>query len=380
MNLEKLEKFLEENGQPKFRLEQIRKAIFEDGVSTLSEISTLSRDLREKLEKEIKVLSFDVEKVLVSKDKQSVKALFKIPCHSERAERVEESNTSSETRSFAEADQDDKYYYIESVLISPKPGDWSACISVQVGCPLGCLFCATGKMGFRRNLTAEEIADQVLFWKQYMKAQSEKLTLPIGRQEAKNILSDIVFMGMGEPFLNWENVKDALNNLISKDLFNFASRSISVSTAGIPDGIRKLAEEFPQVNLAISLHFGDAEKRKKYMPIAKKYDLSEIKKAIDDYFSKTNRKVFLEYLMLDGINDNQGDLEKLIEFIKSIEKNYLLHVNLISYNSTSDEFNSSSNNKIHNFKNELLQNKINCTIRKSLGDEIAGACGQLAGR
>jgi 23S rRNA (adenine2503-C2)-methyltransferase len=374
MNLEKLEKFLKDNNQPKFRLDQIRKAIFEDGVSRLSEISTLPKDLRDKLEKEMKILSFNVEKVLVSKDGQSVKALFKIPCHSERAERVEESNRSSEIRSFAEADQDDKYYYIESVLISPKPNDWSACISVQVGCPLGCLFCATGKMGFTRNLTAEEITDQVLFWKQLLKRNDYNL------QTTNYQLNDIVFMGMGELFLNWENVSQALRNLIDKNIFNFASRSISVSTAGIPDGIRNLAEEFPQINLAISLHFGDQEKRKMYMPIAKKYELAEIKKAIEDYFSKTNRKIFIEYVMLDGINDNQKDLEDLVAFIKSIEKNYLLHVNLISYNSTSDEFNSSSNNKIHNFKNELLQNKISCTIRKAHGSDIAGACGQLAGR
>lgn len=340
MNLEKLEKFLEKNNQPKFRLIQIKKAVFRDGIYSFSEISTIPKDFQKKLKKEIKILSFDVEKILVSKDRRSAKALLKL----------QDGNN------------------IETVLISPKPSKWSSCISVQVGCPLGCLFCLSGKMGFKRNLTAEEITDQVLFWKQYLK------------KNKNSTISNIVFMGMGEPFLNWEEVKESLKDLTDKNLFGFGSRSISVSTAGIPEGISKLAEEFPQINLAISLHFVDAEKRKIYMPIARKHDLGELKKAIENYFLKCNRKIFIEYIMLQGINDNQEDLFKLVSYLKSFRKNYLLHVNLISYNSTSKEFQASDKNKIHNLKNLLLQNKINCTIRKSLGGEIAGACGQLAGK
>lgn len=342
MELGELEEILNKNNQQKFRLNQIRKAVFEDGVSSFLEISNLPKDLRELLNNEIRMLSFDVEKMLISKDERSAKALFKLS----------DGN------------------FIESVLISPKGGDWSVCISTQVGCPIGCAFCATGKMGFKRNLTSEEITDQVLFWLQFLKAKSQKL----------KAISNIVYMGMGEPFLNWENVKESLKILTDKNIFNFGSRSISVSTAGIPEGIEKLAQEFPQINLAISLHFADDEKRKKYMPISNKYDLVEIKKAIENYFTKTNRKIFIEYVMLDGINDSEEDLEKLVSYLKSFEKSYLLHINLISYNSNSDEFNSSSGNKIQNFKNLLLQNKINCTIRKSLGQDIQGACGQLAGK
>lgn len=341
MNIESLEKILKDSNQPKFRLDQIKKAIYQDGISSFCDISTLPKELRENLDKNIKIISFKSFKVLVSSDKKSIKALLEL--------------------------QDKKL--TETVLISAISGTWTACISSQVGCPLGCLFCATGKRGFQRNLTAQEITDQVLFWKQYL--EKEKI-------EGK--LTNIVYMGMGEPFLNWEEVKKSLEIFTDEKLFNFGSRSISVSTAGVPEGILELCDKFPQINLAISLHFSDDEKRSRYMPINRKYNLEEIKKALEKYFLKSSRKVFLEYIMLGGINDSIKDAEKLVAYIKSIKKNYLLHVNLIKYNSTSNDFKTSSNNKVHQFESYLLKNKVNCTIRKSLGEEIQGACGQLAGR
>jgi 23S rRNA (adenine2503-C2)-methyltransferase len=341
MDTKKIEEKLRELGQPSFRLKQIQKAVFEDGVSSFLEITTLAKDLREKLDGEMKILSFEVEKVLVAKDKQSVKALLKL--------------------------YDGKN--IETVLISPKPGDWSVCISCQVGCPMNCLFCATGKMGLQRNLTAEEITDQVLFWRQYLKKNS--------RIENCDV-SNIVYMGMGEPFLNWAAVSESLKDLINLELFGFGSRSISVSTAGVPDGIAKLAEEFPQVNLAISLHFASDGKRSEFMPINKKYNLENLKKSLQEYFRKTSRKVFIEYILLNNINDSREDAEKLSRFVKSIGKLQLLHVNLIRYNSTGSEFAASSKEKTVRFKDYLLENHISVTIRKSLGEEIQGACGQLA--
>jgi adenine C2-methylase RlmN of 23S rRNA A2503 and tRNA A37 len=183
---------------------------------------------------------------------------------------------------------------------------------------------------------------------------------------------------MGEPFLNWDNVKESLKILMDRKLFGFGSRSISVSTAGIPDGIKELAKEFPQINLAISLHFAADEKRSKYMAINQQYDLTRIKTAIEGYLKQTKRKVFIEYLMIDNINDNAEDAENLIKFLRSIHNNYLLHVNLIRYHKTSGNFNPSSSNKIHKFKDYLDKNKISVTIRKSLGEEIFAACGQLA--
>jgi 23S rRNA (adenine(2503)-C(2))-methyltransferase len=361
MNLEKLEKFLKENNQPKFRLEQIKKAIYQDGAYSFLEITTISKDLRELLNKEIKILSFEVEKVLISTDKRSMKALLKLS----------DGNC------------------IETVLLSPRPNIWTACVSSQAGCPLNCAFCATGKGGFKRNLTAEEITDQILFWRQFLKNSKLfgncKLPPPwrgpasAGKIENSTI-SNIVFMGMGEPFLNWEAVKKSLEDLTNPKLFGFGSRSISVSTVGVKNGIGKFLDEFPQVNLAISLHFADDVQRSQYMPENKIYNLENIKNDLQKYFKKSKRKIFMEYIMFEGLNDSPKDAEKLVEYLNSIGNSYLLHVNLISYNQTSGDFKSSPKDKILKFRNYLLKNKINATIRKSLGTEIAGACGQLAGR
>ncbi len=341
MNIQKLNQFLEINKLPKFRLGQIQKAIFQDGVASFSEITTLSKDLREKIAVELTLLSFAVEKVLVSKNKDTIKALLKL----------EDGNL------------------METVLISPKPGIWSACISCQVGCAMGCRFCATGKIGFKRNLTTEEITDQVLFWRQYLK-----------QNKIEGNFSNIVYMGMGEPFLNWKNVSQSIKDLIDPNLFGFGARSLSVSTSGIVEGIEKISNEFPQVNLAISLHFPNDKKRDHFMPVNKRDNMESLKLALQKYFAKTKRKVFLEYIMLDGFNDSALDAKELAAYLKSIGNAHLLHVNLIRYNMTSEELKPSSGNRTQAFKAELIKNHINATIRKSLGDEIKGACGQLAGK
>jgi 23S rRNA (adenine(2503)-C(2))-methyltransferase len=346
MNILKLKEILTGNNQPKFRLEQIKKAVYQDGISDFAEITNIPKDLREGLKKEISILSLEPSQILASKDKRSVKSLLKL----------EDGNL------------------IETVLISPKPGDWSVCVSSQVGCPLGCGFCATGRGGFKRNLTSEEITDQVLFWRQYLAKGSKG---PIGLLEPR--ISNIVFMGMGEPFLNWENVRQSLKDLTDPDLFDFGSRAISVSTAGVPEGIEKLAREFPQVNLALSLHFATDEQRSRFMPINKKYNLTELRSSLRDYFAKCNRQVFMEYIMLENINDSREDADNLIKYLKSMGKLQLIHVNLIRYNATSDELKPSEAGVVREFRDYLLQNGISATIRKSLGADIQGACGQLAG-
>jgi 23S rRNA (adenine(2503)-C(2))-methyltransferase len=349
MDIKLLEKVLIEGKQPKYRLEQIKKAIYKDGISSFLEIKNIPNDLREPLDKEVKILSFKQENILVSKDNKSFKALLRL--------------------------KDDNF--IETVLISPKPGLWSVCVSSQAGCALACEFCATGKMGLKRNLTAEEITDQILFWKQFLKIENLKLPAsPVGGKIQNNI-SNIVLMGMGEPFSNWANVEQALLDLINEDLFGFGSRSISVSTSGIMDKIDDFAKEFPQINLAISLHFADDKKRSEYMPINKQYNLEKIKQGIENYFQITKRKIFIEYLLLKDINDTEKDINNLLEYLKSIKNNYLLHVNLIRYNSTDSKLKASDYNKVQGIKNFLISKKISTTIRKSLGSEISGACGQL---
>jgi len=374
MDSKRLEQFLIKNGQPKFRLGQIQKAIFQDGVSSFSEITTISKDLRELLENEIQMFSFNIEEVLEAKDGQSIKALLKIPkCHSERISQQVDESRNLGTR-FLDKLEMTEFDLIETVLISPKPGVWSACISCQVGCQMGCRFCATGKMGFKRNLTAEEITDQILFWNQYLKNLEPKNS----KLKPSNV-SNIVYMGMGEPFNNWSEVSESIKILTDEKLFGFGSRSLSVSTSGIAEGIVRMAKEFGQVNLAISLHFANDEKRSHYMPVNKKDNLDTLKNALQKYFQITKRKVFLEYIMLDGINDTALDARQLVEYIKSIGNAHLLHVNLIRYNTTSDDLKPSTKDRTLRFKNELEKLHIRATIRKSLGDEIKGACGQLAG-
>lgn len=352
MQLEKLEKILGGRGEPRFRLQQIKKAVYQDGVSSFAEISTLSKDLRQVLEKELKILPFKAEKILVAKDGSSVKALLKL----EDGQRV------------------------ETVLLQAGAGKWSVCLSCQVGCPLNCAFCATGGSGFQRNLTAEEIVGQVLFWQQNLKtANNTPHPGPLLSKERGRI-SNIVYMGMGEPFLNWKEVSESLRELIDKDLCAFGSRSISVSTAGIPEGIEALAKEFPQVNLALSLHFATDEKRDRCMPVNKKFDLAQLKKALQAYLAKTNRQVFIEYVLLADVNGSENDAYALATYLKSIGKRQLLHVNLIGYNETGGSFRAPSGNRLHQFQKYLENNGLSVTIRKSLGQEVRGACGQLAGK
>jgi adenine C2-methylase RlmN of 23S rRNA A2503 and tRNA A37 len=176
---------------------------------------------------------------------------------------------------------------------------------------------------------------------------------------------------------------------------NFGSRSISISSVGISGSLEKLTQDFPQVNLAISLHFSDDVKREKFMPANKSLGLEDLKKELEKYFEKSNRKVFLEYILFAGINDSEDDMFALYEYIKSFKKSHLLHVNLIRYNTidnnqrtannkntknNTNQFSSSSMNRAVEIRNYFLKNRINCTIRKSLGADIAGACGQLAGK
>lgn len=341
MNNRQLENFISENNIPKYRLNQIQKAIFLEAQSSFLNISNIPLDLRNILEKEIAILPFKIKTVLVSRDNRAIKALLTL----------EDGNL------------------IESVLISPKPGVWSACISSQVGCALGCLFCATGKGGFKRNLTVDEITSQVLFWRQYLKNN--------------NVLGDfsnIVYMGMGEPFLNWENVKESILELIDPKLFGFRNRSVSVSTAGVVDKIEDFANSFPQANLAISLHFANNAKRSEFMKVNKLHDLNKLKKALQNYLAKSNRRVFIEYILMDGVNDSREDAIKLARFLNEINSDKMLHVNLIRYNSIGFGLNPSSPIITQKFKDALKKEGITVTIRKSLGSDISGACGQLAGK
>ena len=252
---------------------------------------------------------------------------------------------------------------VETVLIpQSKEEKYTACLSVQVGCDLGCSFCATGMDGCKRNLTAAEIVDQV--WQ-------------ISKYIAENNLGElrnVVFMGMGEPFLNYDNLKKSLEIINSEGAFQIGSRRITVSTVGIVPKIREFGRDFDQVGLAVSIHSGDNEKRSKLMPVNKKYDLNAIKASLKDYYKLTSRRITIEYLMIADFNDSIYDAKKLVEWIEDMN----VFVNLIPANPVAGlDHKPSPKQRINKFKNYLDKANVPVQIRTSMGEDVTAACGQL---
>lgn len=330
MNIKNLEKILEK--EPAYRIKQAKEAVFKNFISNWNEATFLPKDLRESLNKECPLeIKADV---LISKKEDSIKARIIL----------------------------EDGLMVESVLMGHKDGRNTVCVSSQVGCPLGCLFCATGKMGLKRNLTSDEILEQVIFFERYLKNKKQRV-------------SNVTFMGMGEPFLNYENVFSAIRALNDKNYFNIGARSISVSTAGIVEGIKKMEQEGLALNLAISLHAPNNELRKTLMPISKKYSISDILSAVDEFIKITKRKVMFEYVLIDGVNDSE---ELALQLAKLMSKK-LYFVNLILYNATGP-FKPSSTKRVEDFKKVLKKEKINFVQRYRFGDDIKAACGQFAGQ
>ena len=251
---------------------------------------------------------------------------------------------------------------IESVLI-PSLSRITACISTQVGCALGCKFCATGSLGFKRDLDFTEIHDQIVM---LMNFSVEKYTHP---------LSNIVVMGMGEPMLNYGNMVTALDKISDKNLLNFSPQRITISTAGVVPGIKKMADENSPYQLAISLHSAIENKRKQMMPVANKYPLTTLTEAMIYYHKKTNNRITIEYILFAGINDGNEDADSLAKFCRS----FPVKINLIPYNSTSDTtFRKSDSQRSKSFADFLESKNIIVNLRKSKGADIQAACGQLA--
>jgi len=241
------------------------------------------------------------------------------------------------------------------------------CLSSMVGCPVGCTFCATGNLGYSRNLTAGEIIDQI-----YAICAEQKI-------EPKSV-RNLVFMGMGEPLLNYNNVVQTIHTLIDESTLDLSPRRITVSTVGIPEGIRKLAREDIGVKLALSLHAPDDETRKQIIPLAHHFSIQQIMDAIREYYDMTKRRITFEYTMLAGINDHDWQAKDLIKYSRGITA----HFNLIPYNaweSVTDNPNAitgSSKETIEKFAEIIKDAGIDTTIRWSRGDDAAAACGQLA--
>lgn len=330
MDLSKLGEVLA--GEPGYRLKQAKKAIFQDLVEDWGEVTSLPLSLRERLNRQCP-LSIAGQS-FASPDQNAVKGLITL------ADGLK----------------------VESVLIRHRDGRNTVCVSSQVGCPLACSFCATGRMGFKRDLGVFEIVSQVLFFARRLKKEKEAVT-------------NVVFMGMGEPFLNYENVLGAVRVLNDREGFNLGARRISISTVGIIEGIEKLAEEKLQVNLAISLHAADDRQRSRMMPVNQKYPLRQVLAAVEAYRRKTKRRVMFEYLMVKGVNDSDEDARKLARLMTKP----LSFVNLISYNPTGI-FKPSPASRIKTFKEILEKEGVVVTQRYRFGREIEAACGQLAGR
>jgi len=330
MNFAQLKEVLKK--EPQYRLKQAKKALFQDLIGDWSEAKILPQALREELNEKCPI-EISAE-TFISKDKRTIKALITLK----------------------------DGLKIETVLMRHRDGRNTICVSSQVGCPLKCSFCATGKMGFKRNLDSFEIVEQILFFARYLKQLKRKVT-------------NVVFMGMGEPFLNYESVILAIKILNDKEGFNLGARHFSISTVGIGEGIKKLAKEKLQINLAISLHAPDNNLRSKIMPINKKYPIEKVLREVDDYIQKTGKRVMIEYLMIKGLNDSDEQAKKLAKLMKGKP---LVFLNLISYNPTGI-FQPSLGQRIKKFKEVLEKNGIVVTQRYRFGQDIEAACGQLAG-
>ena len=330
MDYDTLQKLFEK--EPLYRLKQAKNSVFGDLIEIWQEATVFPLILRQKLNEKYP-LEIKAE-ILTAKDQNSVKAVLTL----------------------------EDGLRIESVLLRHKDGRNTVCVSSQVGCPVCCSFCATGKMGFKRNLEVGEIASQVLMFARYLKGLGQKVT-------------GVVFMGMGEPFLNYDEVMKAIRILNDKNGFNLGARHFCISTVGIIEGIEKLSDEKLQVNLAVSLHAPDDKLRSELVPVNEKYPIKKIIDAVDSYIKKTRRRVMFEYLMIDGLNDSPAQAENLVRLMKRP----LYFINLISYNSTG-EFKPSSAQRMKKFKEILKRGGVEVTQRYRFGREIKGACGQLAAR
>lgn len=327
-DLEELKIELENIGEKKFRAEQIFKWIYQEKVTSFNEMTNLSIELREKLNNNYTLGIFKILKKQIASD-GTIKYLFDIL----------DGNA------------------IETVLMKYHHG-YSLCVSSQVGCKMGCKFCASTGIAFVRSLTSGEIVEQIL---------------SVERDE-KIKISNVVFMGIGEPMDNYDNVVNAIRIINNPKGINIGARHISISTSGIVPKIYQLAEENIQCTLSISLHATTDEQRSKMMPINNKYNIEELIKACKDYIAKTNRRISFEYALAKDNNDNLDDAKRLVKLLHGM----ICHVNLIPINKIENgNFEKTNNENIIKFRDYLNDHGIVATIRRELGSDIDAACGQL---
>jgi 23S rRNA (adenine2503-C2)-methyltransferase len=329
MDLAKLDNLL--NQQPPWRRQQVRQVIFKDLKDDWQQATTLPNELRRQLNETcpLKITAA----TQTSRNRQSEKALLTL---SDNAK-------------------------IETVLMKSPDGRRTVCLSSQIGCPLGCTFCTTGRLKFERNLETSEILEQYLYFARRLKTAGEKIT-------------NVVFMGMGEPLLNLDNVLEAINILNDPAAANLGARHISVSTAGLPDGIREIARFPLQINLALSLNAPNDELRSRLMPINKKYPLQDVLAAIDYYIKITRRQVMFEYVLLKDTNDSPAHARELARLVSG----RLAIINLIPANPGTIGKEPPAPEIIDRFHKILEESGCKVSRRRRFGDDIQGACGELA--
>lgn len=334
-SLESLIGWFEGIGEKKFRAKQVWEWLWMKSARSFDEMTNLSKDLREKLSAEFVILPIVVDNFQVSND-GTIKSAFRLH---------------------------DKHL-IEGVLI-PADDRMTACVSSQVGCSLTCKFCATGYMKRERNLDAGEIYDQVVI----IHDQAE--------QNYQRPLSNIVFMGMGEPLLNYKGVMEGIERITSADGLNISPKRITVSTAGIAKMITKLADDDVKFNLALSLHAADDKKRDTIMPINETNTLEALMEALQYFYQKTGNRITFEYILFYDFNDSLEDAEKLLKYARRVP----VRVNIIEYNPISEaSFTKATPETIERFANHLINGGIHTSVRRSRGKDIDAACGQLANK
>ncbi len=331
-NLTELTELLVSMGEKGFRAKQIYQWLHVKQVESFEEMTNIGKNLLQKLEETCELVTLKKEAVQISKEDGTRKYLFLL----------EDGNV------------------IESVLMRYKHGN-SVCISSQVGCRMGCRFCASTLDGLVRGLRPSEMLDQIY---------------QIGKDIGERI-SNVVVMGTGEPMDNYDNLLRFIHMLSDENGLNISQRNLTVSTCGVVPKMRELADEGLQITLALSLHASSQEKRLELMPVANKYEIHEVVEACRYYFEKTGRRVTFEYSLVGGVNDTEEDARALVALIHGMN----CHVNLIPVNPIKERSYVQPNHEaILNFKNRLEKNGINVTIRREMGRDIDGACGQLRKR
>ena len=335
VSIEKLNKFVENNNFPLYRSSQIFNWINKSSVKSFDDMTNLPKSLIELLKENFKLNLSHISSKQISVD-STMK--FAIKLYDELV--------------------------VESVLI-PSGDRVTACVSSQVGCSLDCEFCATSKLSRMRNLESYEIFDQIMLLNQQ---SIENYSLPI---------SNIVFMGMGEPLLNYNNVINSISLITGKEGIEISNKKITLSTSGISKMIIKMADDNVKFNLAVSLHSAIESTRNEIMPFSKSFPINQLIKSLEYWFNKTKRKVTFEYLIWKGINDDFEHINALVKICKRVPSK----VNLIEYNSIDDlRFSKADELWVNNYLNSLKDNKVSVSIRRSRGKDIQAACGQLANK